>query len=725
MRWTVALPCAALVLATGFVYRFVFAGEVLTAGDYYSLFIPDSALLLDYLHAGEWPLWNPYARMGQPFAATIQAQAFYAPRVVSIALFGPALGMTVLQMVHTVIAVLGVAWCLRPMVKGPWAAWLGGAMFGLSPMFISLTSPNLAAAASWSGWLVGAAMRGRWRSLALFVALSLWGGSPETTLWQLMLTALFSGRQWRLWGAVALGFGLTAQTLLPALELTAESIRGSSRLASGMWSLSWAQLPTALWPMFDLPRPERWGDDQWLIPDLFLGTLTVALAAWGAASRARHTRVLALAALSLLVFSLGKHVGPVRWLLEWPPFNWFRYPAKAYLGVGFCVAMLAGLGADASAGVVRSFHVKWRWAAGVVAAVVVLRFVSRPFIVEPLFRARAVEVAAWPLVVMGAAALVFCLLPAGRSRGLIWSCGLSALCLTELLLASRFVVRFSPDPLAIIEKPSQAATLLVPGQDGRVSAGVTADTPDFPLDGGEFTWASRDALVPTRFVEDRVAAVDGFGPPEPVRFERLARRPSRGFFDLAGVTHFVRVGPPPGDDLTVVAELNGGATLYASSTALPRAFVVQRSVIATDEAAFRAINDSSLGQPFRHTVFVAEGESREGPPCQSEVRRVPAGLLETAWDLEACADGFLVMTDSFFPGWRARVDGVAAPVLRADYAFRAVPVSKGPHSVRLRYWPATFTWGLVISALSACALALLRRRPTRAAATASPSASTP
>ena len=50
----------------------------------------------------------------------------------------------------------------------------------------------------------------------------------------------------------------------------------------------------------------------------------------------------------------------------------------------------------------------------------------------------------------------------------------------------------------------------------------------------------------------------------------------------------------------------------------------------------------------------------------------------------AGSGGWLVVNDCWVPGWTARVDGSEAPVLRADYAFGAVPVPPGEHEVVLR-----------------------------------------
>ena len=64
------------------------------------------------------------------------------------------------------------------------------------------------------------------------------------------------------------------------------------------------------------------------------------------------------------------------------------------------------------------------------------------------------------------------------------------------------------------------------------------------------------------------------------------------------------------------------------------------------------------------------------------------------------------MTDSYFPGWTATIDGVETPLHRADYAFRAIDIPHGTHQVKLEYWPRSFSWGLALSLLSMLALCL-------------------
>lgn len=56
-------------------------------------------------------------------------------------------------------------------------------------------------------------------------------------------------------------------------------------------------------------------------------------------------------------------------------------------------------------------------------------------------------------------------------------------------------------------------------------------------------------------------------------------------------------------------------------------------------------------------------------------------------------DGMVVLSDTFYPGWYATVDGRAAQIHEVDLALRGVPVSKGAHVIRFRYRPRSVYWG--------------------------------
>lgn len=60
-------------------------------------------------------------------------------------------------------------------------------------------------------------------------------------------------------------------------------------------------------------------------------------------------------------------------------------------------------------------------------------------------------------------------------------------------------------------------------------------------------------------------------------------------------------------------------------------------------------------------------------------------------------NSFLFLSDSFYPGWEAYIDGKKTDVYRADFAFRAVYVSKGPHTIIFIYNPLSFKIGVLLA----------------------------
>jgi hypothetical protein len=61
--------------------------------------------------------------------------------------------------------------------------------------------------------------------------------------------------------------------------------------------------------------------------------------------------------------------------------------------------------------------------------------------------------------------------------------------------------------------------------------------------------------------------------------------------------------------------------------------------------------------------------------------------------------GLMVLTDQYYPGWQASIDGQPAPIYRADTAFRAVCVPSGDHTVKFEFRPAALYIGMAISVL--------------------------
>ncbi len=69
--------------------------------------------------------------------------------------------------------------------------------------------------------------------------------------------------------------------------------------------------------------------------------------------------------------------------------------------------------------------------------------------------------------------------------------------------------------------------------------------------------------------------------------------------------------------------------------------------------------------------------------------------------------GLLVLTDTYYPGWEADIDGTPAPIIKADWAFRAVALPAGTHTVTMTYEPVSVTMGIAVSIISMVIVAAL------------------
>lgn len=717
-RRTLFLWCA-LLAGLLFTHRQVFLGRVMAGRDAFRLFMPDSAFLLRSLRQLELPLWNPHLRLGQPFAATLYSEAFYLPRIFTTALFGPYVGYTVHHALHVAAAAAGLFLLARKMRASRAAAVLAAAAFALSPMLADLHGQrNVVDAACWTPFILLAVLRlaslPSVRSAGL-VALAFAGsflcGSPETLLWQIALAAvvlLARTPRARQLGWLALGgawaMGLSALALLPAAEYALNSTRGSLQGVLE-WSTSPAQVASVAIPFADHPRELYWGKDQWFVVTVFAGTLTCALAC-AAVRRSRRVWPLAALGAAFLLLSMGRYFPPAALLLELPPFHLFRYPSKYLVGALFILSLLAGLGVDRLVAVLRHRPASRRAAILALGGMLVALAVGLPLSRLPAFRTGLQSGVLWALLATGAAAAaVLAVHPRRRRAVLVGSA------LLELAAYHALMIRSGWLPPSRLSQPSALAAAIGQPFEGRISA--DAYGPDEP---GAGTGAavpgmdlSRDALVANRFMEEGLSTPEGYGAPEPKRLEEFHLANERAFYDLMGVSYYVRSGPAPYPDLERVAGGEGLPVLYRSSTAMPRAFVAHDARVLSDEEVLTRLRDPS--QSFRKQVLLAEGAAVAGTDCAgSSATIVRARNNSVEIEAVACQDAYLVLADSYYPGWSADVDGAEVDVVRADYALRAVPLKAGTHRVTFRYRPASFGIGLSVTAVAAAALAVAFRR---------------
>jgi hypothetical protein len=214
----------------------------------------------------------------------------------------------------------------------------------------------------------------------------------------------------------------------------------------------------------------------------------------------------------------------------------------------------------------------------------------------------------------------------------------------------------------------------------------------------EIARATREAQLPNVSPIDGLASASNFDPLVSARYANLVKVISETrslqllpLMDVAvvvssrplnlevmrrsDVTTFYRV---PGDVRRV-------RVLYASRT-VPNAAAALRAVAAPDfdPASTVILEADDPGVQARRPL----PNSLTASP---NTVTIPVALAQSGW---------VVLSDTYYPGWVAYVDGQPASLLHADYAFRAVAVEAGDHRVEFRYEPRSFQVGLWVSGLS-------------------------
>jgi hypothetical protein len=142
--------------------------------------------------------------------------------------------------------------------------------------------------------------------------------------------------------------------------------------------------------------------------------------------------------------------------------------------------------------------------------------------------------------------------------------------------------------------------------------------------------------------------------------------------------------------------------LLEDSTAQPRAFLVPSARVAPSLGT--ALSEM-IHRPFRpdQEVILADDATTQatapvterGGQGTARVTSYAPGAVQI--HTSASADAWLVLSDTYYPGWVASVDHSPVTVLRGDVLFRVIPVPAGEHEVEFQFEPASVRIGLLIS----------------------------
>jgi len=680
------------------------------SGDFRSYYLPNAAYAGSRIAEGELPLWNPHQGLGGPFLATVQVGALYPPNWLHAVLPSPR-AFVVLAFLHLVVAALGAARLAGALGAGAWGAALSALLYaGSNNLVSSVYSPPLLYTAAWAPFLlyfvdrlVAEPTARRVAGLAAVESLMLLAGWPYTFAMTALCATLYGGAlgtarairerrvPWRSLAALSIGVlagaALAAPQLLPTQELLARSCRAlGSVVERQAIFVDRPHDPARFWRQL---RNTGYND---AIPGI-AAVVLAALALLLPGARARVAALLGIAGLALLA-SFPNDWPVYGWLRELPLLGDFRFPYRYRFVTSLVLAVTAGVGVTQLA---RRLERRPPLARGVATLALA---VCAATVTVPVLRnvPRFPRDVAPPADLETELAALGVAVEPGDGQRVYWE-GRANKSGTDIGVD----VVFDMEPLSLAR---------------------TAEIVTFFETGRPRTLLSLPHELDSRNLRGDSVAAPYYGhvgvPMDGSRAEVL---------DWLSVRWIVTASPPRWLATRYPRRSRDGAELavFENPTALPRAYRVAAALKAPPrlKAGLRGMLGEAF-DPRRHVLL-------DDPP-QALLRAAASGLVDpeatvaidryepehVVLQTDGGSSGVVVLTDAWFPGWQATLDGHPVPVLRANLGLRGVVVPAGTHTVEMRYRPASLRFGALAALVSAVGLATAvlrsrRRRPSEVA----------
>lgn len=674
------------------------------------------------IRAGEVPLWNPMILCGMPNVAEMQSAIFYPPNllfavmdtaraynlVVGLHLFLSAAFMYALLIYYggsrSAGTVAGLTYLLcGPQVTHLWAGHLTMlCAIAWAPLLV-LFFDRAVRDVCWASGLLG----------SLVLALQLLAGYPQCALYSIHTVLLLGAciavwkfRRERHWpplikrltllaSCVAIAFGLAALQLAPGWELVPYSARGGVGYEwPGTHSLPPESLISLLIPEFFLIL---WREYPWeSCAHMGIVPLLLTLVAVITKRRGVVYFFAGLAALSMLL-ALSRFT-PLYHVAYYciPGFSVFRGHAKYLVTMALAFAVLSGLGWDALMAAPRGRV--GRFARLGLAVSLVLAIVMGFLFLASERGVQAPD--AWRRLLLWVGIDEARISP--QSATLSWNMMLGSAIRTAILLglaavwmgrvlhhkrlgsAARWIgvllvlldlSLFAWKYLDVTPAPSVAPTARA--NPGPLALGRTA------------TWRpgnENDAML------EGIPTAEGYVGNVPVRYREFflaaqGENPHKMVFTFRRIGH----GPLP-------------ALFGEEGEALPRAFFLPASDAEEAGPHRPPVEDpDAVDLPKRASLWPRQVATLKGEPGSGvHVTRYANGTATLSLTETVSAEGHVILTDTFYPGWRAFVDGEERRVLCAYHTFRAVEVRPRDKELELVYDPFSFRFGLAVSLFCLC-----------------------
>ncbi|HEU4344187.1 MAG TPA: YfhO family protein [Candidatus Binatia bacterium] len=747
----------------------IWDGKVPFFRDLGPYFYPMRFSLAESLKIGELPLWDRQVAAGFPLLADFQSGAFYPPHVVFL-LVSFFSAVATMFLFHYLVAATGCYFLCRHWGYPFYLSIIGAILFTFGGVIVSLTNLlNHFQTAVWLPWVVLLAERClrslSWRRFVAFVCVllvQLLAGSPEFYVMSMALVLLASVRAKLSGAAVAsysrillllLGGNLLAASLAmvqlaPTVELFLHSRR--SQVIPYSEAMDWSLNPANLLNLVFLNKEvdtSILAGMSFFFPgraSLFLSYYLGAISLFGAwfwalYSSAKERAITLLLIALTLIFAFGGYTPFYPWVLRYAPvFALIRFPEKYFFltyGLLWFVilrGLVAFMGRDVSKPS-RTSVVVFPVILMLVPALLLLTLnteyvsqwvASKANSVSPSYQ--TIKVAASVLLAVERQVFlsigILILILAAKKR-------LARTALFQVLLVTVVFIDFdrahrdyqyllSPDLVnqgpRVISRPESdlARVFYYPGRETLHPAQYSVlARPSFE---GAISLVYNNLLPNT-------GVFHGFHYFQEI--DAFSRRPYLAFLNFTdradpelrfrllralNINYVISFRPLPELGITLIRHFpEYPSWLYRLDGTVPRTYVVSKSIVESNPTQVLRRLASPEFDRMQEVVLDQEPGIRPQRPLLATTNIVRYGNRAVTIHASLNDSGILILADSYYPGWKAYVDGQEASILKANYFFRGVALPAGDHTVEFRYDPLSFKIGWVISLLSLTAVGLV------------------
>lgn len=717
------------------------------------------------------PLLNPYIHCGAPHLAELQTCVFYPLSIVYLIFPYPSAFNYFIAM-HIFLAGLFMYILMRGWGYSEYAAFISAVIFMFSGYIISVI--NLLASLASVIWVplvilfYERSLRNEWVKNSMitgvFLTFMFLGGEPVILYATLFILILFayaveqvSPRRWIgcLLLAILVFIGLSCFQLLPFLEFVSHSSRNTMVFnETATWSLPPYAILDLIVPYIsesDYMYKDYWSRQSWLLT-YYMGIAAVIFALISLKfDTARRRRVIFYILALGLVLSFGRYTALYYVLYNaMPGFRLSRYPVKFFFMAAFSLAILAGMGLDYYNRNIKA-NAELR---GFLKVVLVSGFIlSFFYLMLSINFSRVIDL----LQVFISKALPDFLAKKSEMGQFLYAG------IFNIKRAMFFFMVLTVCMFFGLEKKIRPATLfpifititLLDLFTANMNLYQNMDLKEYlkPADNVRFlnkdksifrifnspSTLRRNMFVPERDyfegmqgLKERLVSntgiiygiqdAYGYGSLYNKRHEKVvdliirSTRPDEtNLLNLLNVKYVIS---PKDFDIDGYRLVNRSVkvNIYENTNFLPRAFLADEAVFIKEENRLLERLKSKEFDPEKEVILEeACRAAAEGPQAKASLHQERADILryqsnEVIIRAETKSPKFLVLSDTYYPGWRVYVDGVRDKIYRADYILRAVYLMPGEHIIRFIYRPFSFIIGVVISLGTVLVIVVLNSR---------------